>query len=62
MGDSVKLNTFPSSRAEALTMLYLENQNLSGTTPEEIAEKYQEVYLRIRESLNALAKERRSTL
>ena len=38
---------FPSTKAEALTMLYLQNQNLSGKSPEEIAELYQDAYQKI---------------
>ena len=43
------LSTFPSNRIEALTMLYLQNQDLSDITPEELLEKYHETYKRIRE-------------
>ncbi len=39
---------FPSTKAEALAMLYLQNQNLSGKSPEEIAELYQDAYQKIR--------------
>ena len=35
--------TFPRNRAEALTMLYLQNQDLSACSPEELADKYFEV-------------------
>lgn len=31
---------FPSSRAEALAWLYIQNQDLTGKTPEEIDELY----------------------
>ena len=43
----INLSTFPSSKYEALTMLYLQNQDLSGLTPEELLEKYQETYDKI---------------
>lgn len=33
---------FPSAKHEVLAMLYLQEQNLSGKTPEEIARLYQE--------------------
>ena len=33
---------FPSAKHEVLAMLYLQGQNLSGKTPEEVAELYQE--------------------
>ena len=42
------LSTFPSSKIEALAMLYLQNQDLTGSTPEEILEKYNEAYARMR--------------
>lgn len=47
MGDKVSLNTFPTGRVAALTMLYLEKQDLTNVTPEELADKYNEVYERI---------------
>lgn len=39
---------FPSDLSEALTMLYLQNQDLSGKTPEDITELYYEAYYKIR--------------
>lgn len=51
MSNETNLNTFPSTKAEALTMLYLQNQNLSDITPEELAKKYSEVFSEIREAL-----------
>jgi len=48
MSDNVSLSTFPSNKISALTMLYLQNQNLSNATPEEIVDKYNEAYLKIR--------------
>lgn len=41
------LRTFPNSYVEALTMLYLERQDLSGKTPEELVELYMKTYYRI---------------
>ena len=38
---------FPSGYAEALTMLYLQSQDLSSSTPEELAKLYWETYYRI---------------
>lgn len=35
--------TFPSSRTEALTMLYLKNQDLSNLSISEIAQKYTDI-------------------
>ena len=43
----ISLHTFPSSRAEALTMLYLKNQDLSACTPEDIVCKYFEAYKKV---------------
>lgn len=43
MSDSVSLSTFPCSRAEALTMLYLKNQDLSDLSVSEIAQKYTDI-------------------
>ena len=40
--------TFSSTKCEALAMLYLRNQDLSNLTPEEIADKYEEAYRKIR--------------
>lgn len=48
MPDKVLLNTFPSSEAEALTLLYLQNQDLADFTPEEVYDKYRDAYERIR--------------
>lgn len=40
----INLSSFPKNELEALTMLYLQNQVLSGLTPEELFDKYREVY------------------
>ena len=40
--------TFPDGKIEALTMLYLQNQDLSGLTPEEILDKYDDAYQKIK--------------
>ena len=42
------LNTFPSSKISALAMLYLEKQDLSNLTPEDLLDKYDEIYVRIK--------------
>lgn len=44
----VSLSTFPTSKISALTMLYLKNQDLSDFTPEEILDKYDETYEKIK--------------
>ncbi len=41
---------FPSNRFEALTMLYLKNQDLSDLSPSELFTKYNEVYAEIKEA------------
>ena len=43
MPDNI-LNTFPASEAQALALLYVQNQDLSGLTPEEIYDKYRDAY------------------
>lgn len=37
-------NFFPSSRTEALAMLYLQNQDLKGKSPEELQAMYLKAY------------------
>lgn len=37
-------SAFPSSKLEALAMLYMQNQDLSGLTPEEVYDRYQDAY------------------
>jgi hypothetical protein len=44
VSDSVILKTFPENKVDALTMLYLQSQNLSGLTPSELVLKYEEVH------------------
>lgn len=41
------LQTFPKNEREALAMLYVQNQDLSGITPEELLDKYQDAYNKI---------------
>ena len=45
-----EINIFPSTRTEALAMLYLQNQDLSGKTPKEIQKMYFEAYSEIKEA------------
>lgn len=42
MQEKVYLHTFPANECDALAMLYIQNQDLSGITPEQLYEKYQE--------------------
>lgn len=48
MPDTV-FRTFPDSKLEALAMLYLQNQDLSGLTPEELLDKYDDTYKKLKE-------------
>ena len=49
MPTSDSLYTFPSNQQEALAMLYLQNQDLSGLTPAQLADKYKQRFSEIRE-------------
>lgn len=40
-------NIFPANSAEALAMLYLEKQDIKDLTPEELADRYDEVLNKI---------------
>lgn len=42
------LYTFPDNKTEALAMLYVQNQELSGITPEQLLDLYYEAYDKIR--------------
>lgn len=48
MSDSTVLKTFPSMPDEAIALMWLQAQDLSGLSPEEMFDKYQEAYKRIR--------------
>lgn len=56
MSDSVSLSTFPSNKISALTLLYLQNQDLSSLTPEDLVDKYNEVYEKINSQFKAKQK------
>lgn len=45
---AIDLNTFPTSKISALTMLHLEQLGCRSLTPEELLDKYEEVYTRIK--------------
>lgn len=47
MSDKPELKNFPSTKAEALTMLYLQSQDLKNYSPEDLVDKYAEVLKRI---------------
>lgn len=40
--------TFPETETEALAMLYVQNQDLSGVTPEGLLDMYQDAYQKIK--------------
>lgn len=50
----VSLSTFPSNRFDALTILYMQNQDLSSKTPEDLANMYEEVRDRIHKEFDAI--------
>lgn len=47
MADNV-LRTFPETVTEALAMLYVQSQDLSGVTPEGLFDMYQDAYQKIK--------------
>lgn len=59
MNESMQFSTFPENKFEALAMLYLQNQDLSGLTPSEILDKYDYAYDQIRLHHKSVVKERR---
>lgn len=59
MSNDVNLYTFPKYEYEALAMLYIQNQDLSGLTPEEIYDKYKDACNKIKEQYKAKRKETR---
>lgn len=48
MSENTELRAFPKDEFEALAMLYLQNQDLSGCTPTYIYDKYLEALYEIR--------------
>ena len=48
--------TFPATKADALTLLYLQNQDLSDKTIEEIVALYNEIYTRASDAFIACAR------
>lgn len=49
----MRFDTFPGNETEALAMLYVQNQDLSDLSPEEIYDKYYDAYQKIREHRKA---------
>lgn len=56
---SDSLCTFPSNQQEALAMLYLQNQDLSGLTPTQLADKYNSVRDEIKQRFSEIRAEKR---
>jgi len=56
VADKIELKTFPSNRIEALTILYLQNQNLNNISVEELVKRYKEIYDNINEEFSNLRK------
>lgn len=48
--DDIILQAFPRNEIEALAMLYVKNQNLSGLSPEEVLDMYLDARERIRDA------------
>ena len=46
--NEVTLKAFPSNELEALAMLYVQQQDLSDVTPEELLDKYQDAYNKLK--------------
>ncbi len=47
----IQLSTFPDSKTAALAMLYVQNQDLSGKTPKDILDMYDDAYEEIRQHM-----------
>lgn len=64
MSENVTFSTFPHNKIEALTMLYLQNQDLSNVTPEELVKLYADTLEKVKNADSARQKaekeERRS--
>lgn len=45
--DEYSVSAFPANKYEALAMLYLKSQDLTGKSPEDLAAIYTEAYQRI---------------
>lgn len=58
MSDKIELVSFPTSRFEALAMLYLQKQDLSQYTPEKLLAEYYVVLEKIKEKHSEIMKSR----
>ncbi len=50
---------FPSTRQEALALLYVQSQDLAGKSPEDLADMYADAYSRLRARFKAMREEQR---
>lgn len=48
MQDTATLKSFPDDKYAALALLYLQNQDLSGVTPEQLLDMYEETRQKMR--------------
>lgn len=49
MAGNTNSGSFPSNKLEALALLYMQHQNLSGVSPEQLLDLYQDVYAKMRD-------------
>ena len=54
MADSVELRVFPSDKYEALAMAYLNAQELSAYTPEQIVQEYEAALSKVKAEFKRL--------
>lgn len=60
--EKVNLSTFPETVTEALAMLYVQNQDISGLTPEELYDLYNSVHSKIKALHSAKRHEKNRSL
>lgn len=46
--------TFPADRRDALALLYVQNQDLTGKSPEDIVSMYHDAYLKISDKFSEI--------
>lgn len=52
MANSNEKASFPNDSVEALAMLYVQSQDISALTPEDLFKKYNDAYHKIKECAN----------
>ena len=60
MSDTINISSFPGDKYEALAMLHVQSQDVSGFSPEQLLDAYQESYDRIRSHAKAKHAERKN--